>query len=177
MSRYRIYQVAHFDPKIIGRKKRRLFAIYSSIYPITLITINILDHFKMNLLLFPTIVLPISTILFLFLLNKLKNEPLKTIGEIEFTRTEIKKRIGDSINEYNFQLIKELELEKHIPSTTAKNSKSGYFSYILKIVFNNSTTESLVVSDKPIDKRQNLSIVDTMKTLKKIIKLDIRIIA
>jgi hypothetical protein len=101
---------------------------------------------------------------------------LKTIGDIEFTRTEIIKRIGDSITEYNLQSITGLELERHIPSVTAKDSKSGYFSYILRIIFNDSSTESLVVSDKPIDRRQNLSIVETMKTLKKIIKLEIRII-
>jgi len=88
----------------------------------------------------------------------------------------IKKRIGDSITKYDFQTIKGLELEKHIPSVTAKDSKSGYFSYILRIFFYNSSTESLVVSDKPIDRRQNLSILETMKTLKKIIQPDIRII-
>jgi hypothetical protein len=167
MSRYRIYQVDHFDPQIVGRKKRRLFAMYS---------FNMLEAFNGSFIILLIIVLPISTTLYFILLNKLKNESFKTIGDIEFTTNHIRKRIGDSFSEYDFHSIKGLELERHIPSITAKNSKSGYFSYILKIVFNNSETESLVVSDKPIDSNQNLSIVDTMKTLKKFIRTDIKII-
>ncbi len=179
MSRFRIYQVDHFDPQILGRKKRRLFVIYSILTPLTIMAFNTFLQTKVNFLILPIIVLPISTGIYLFLYNKLKNDPrkLKTIGDIEFTRTVIKKRIGDSITEYNLQSIKGLELERHIPSVTAKDSKSGYFSYILRIIFNNSSTESLVVSDKPIDRRQNLSIVETMKTLKKIIQPEIRIIS
>lgn len=152
--------------------------MYSILTPLTIMAFNILLQTKANFLLLPIIILPISTGIYLFLHYKLKNEPrkLKTIGDIEFTRTVIKKRIGDSITEYNLQSIKRLELERHIPSVTAKDSKSGYFSYILKIIFNNSSTESLVVSDKHIDRRQNLSIVETMKTLKKIIQPEIRII-
>jgi len=176
MSRFKIYQIDHFDPKIVGRKKRRLFALYSIISPLTILTFNTLEQIKGRFLLLLIIVLPISTAIYLFLLHKLKNDQIKSIGEIEFTRTMIKKRIGDSITKYDFQTIKGLELEKHIPSVTAKDSKSGYFSYILRIFFYNSSTESLVVSDKPIDRRQNLSILETMKTLKKIIQPDIRII-
>jgi hypothetical protein len=179
MSRFRIYQVDHFDPQILGRKKRRLFVIYSILTPLTIMAFNALGQTKVNFLLLPIIVLTISTGIYLFLYYKLKNEPrkLKTIGDIEFTRTVIKKRIGDSITEYNLQSIKRLELERHLPSVTAKDSKSRYFSYILRIIFNNSSTESLVVSDKPIDMRQNLSIVETMKTLKKIIQPEISIIS
>jgi hypothetical protein len=81
------------------------------------------------------------------------------------------------VDHFDPNSIKVLELEKHIPSITAKDSKSGYFSYILRIVFNDSKTESLVVSDKPIDKRLNLSIIYTLKTLKKLTMTDISIIA
>jgi hypothetical protein len=179
MSRFRIYQIDHFDPQIVGRKKRRLLTIYSVLTLLTILIFNLFKEFNKNFLLSLMIVLPISTLIYLFLFLRLKNVPrkLKTIGYIEFTRTTIKKRIGDSITEYNFQSIKRLELERHIPSVTYSDSKSRYFSYILKIIFNNSSIESLVVSDKPIEKIQNLSIVETMNTLKKIIQTEIRIIS
>jgi hypothetical protein len=67
-------------------------------------------------------------------------------------------------------------LERHIPSETIKGSKTGYFSYIIKILFTDSRKEMLVVSDKPVDSKCDISIVETMKTLKKIIHPEIRII-
>ena len=95
MSRFRIYQVDHFDPQILGRKKRRLFVIYSILTPLTIMAFNTFLQTKVNFLILPIIVLPISTGIYLFLYNKLKNDPrkLKTIGDIEFTRTVIKKEL------------------------------------------------------------------------------------
>jgi hypothetical protein len=111
-----------------------------------------------------------------FYLNfKLKSylKQLKIIGDIEFSRSGIKKRIGDSVVEYEFSTIKRIELQKHIPSISPAESKSGYFSYILKILFINSSSESIVVSDKPSEKKMDVSIVDTMKTLKKFIEPEV----
>jgi len=115
---------------------------------------------------------------FAFYLNSRLKADLKkisTIGEIEFTRNHIKKRIGDIYFEHDYRLIKELELRKHIPGISPEDNKSGYFSYILKIIYKDSNSESLVVSDRPVDKKRDLSIVDTMKTLKKIIQPEIKI--
>ena len=116
--------------------------------------------------------------LYLYLYSRIKNRlsKIKTIGDIEFTRTGIRKRIGDSMTEYDFQTIKQLELEKHIPAANRGSTKSGYFSFILKIVFLNSPSESLIISDRPADTRQNLSILDTMNTLKKIIQPEVKIL-
>jgi hypothetical protein len=178
MSRFKIYRVDHFDPERVGGNKRRLFALYSILSPLTIAALSTFMQTKTNPFIVAAIVLPVTTVVYLYLYRKLKNEPrkFKTIGDIEFTRTLIKKRIGDSITEYNFESIKEIELEKHIPSVSPKDSKSGYFTYILRIIFYDATTESLVVSDNPIESQQNLSIVDTMKTLKKIIQPAVRII-
>jgi hypothetical protein len=127
--------------------------------------------------LFYSIAFPLILGLSIYLQYRLKSDlkKIKTIGDIEFTRTGIRKRIGDSLTEYEFHSIAKLELQKHIPAVTAGDGKSGYFSYILKIIFNNSSSESLVISDKPTDTKQDLSVVDTMKTLKKIIKSQISI--
>lgn len=177
MSRFRIFQVNHYDPEIMGRKKRRLFIVYSLFTPLIIIAFNFVFQTRHKPLLLSAIILPVFTAVYLYAYFRLKNEPgeMKTIGDIEFSRNLIKKRIGDSATEYNLNSIKLLELKRHIPSVTAKNSKSGYFSYILRITFMNSSSESLVVSDKPLDGRQNISIVDTLTTLKKIIQPEVLI--
>lgn len=178
MSSYKIYQVDHFDPLIIGKRKRRL-AVSIGIVSILLIivsqiVIQILHIHYMIIFASFTFILAFS----FYLNSKLKTDlnNIKTIGEIEFTRSHIKKRLGDINIDYDFGLIKELELRKHIPGLSIKDSKSGYFSYILKIVFKNSMTESLVVSDRPTEQNRDLSIVETMRTLKKIIQPEITII-
>lgn len=104
-----------------------------------------------------------------------KTKSLKTIGEIEFTRTGIRKKIGDSITEYKFQSIKKIELQEHFPTTGISGNLSGNFSFILKINFLNSSSESMVVSNQPVDTNLNLTIVETMKTLKKITETEISI--
>ena len=178
MSRFKIYQIDHYDPKVVGQKKRRLVLLYSIVTLVYIILfqigINIL-YIRFSILLLIT--LPPIAGFYIYMHLKLKSDlkNIKTIGDIEFTRTGIRKRIGDSFAEYDFNTIEKLELQKHIPSITISRGKSSYFSYILKIIFINSSSESLVVSDKPVNKKQNLSIVDTMKTLKKFIHPQIMI--
>jgi hypothetical protein len=178
MSRFKIYQINHYDPKLVGKKKRRLAVLYGALFSISYLAFHIcviILHIK-PFIVFLTLVPPVLG-LYIWLHHKLKSDlkRIKTIGDIEFTRNSIKKRIGDSLTEYEFREIEKLELQKHIPSIDSGGAKNGYFSYILNIIFINSSTESLVVSDRPVDKRQNLSIVDTLKTLKKIIQPQINI--
>jgi len=175
LSKFYIYQINHFDPNLFGRRKRRLTLLFAAIYPLFMLSFQIAVNFlniKANLLLI--ISLPICLALYFYLIFKIKSglKQIKTIGDIEFTRHSIKKRIGDSFAEYDFRTIEKLELHKYLPDATSGNN-NRYFSYILKIIFINSYAESIVVSDKPEDKRQNLSIVDTMKTLKKLIQPEI----
>ena len=178
MSSFRIYQIDHFDPKSVGQKKRRLvvcIAILSLLF--ALVFIVCLDAFKINMSLFIAVWTPLYAGFFLYLNYRIRSDlkHIKVIGEIEFTRTCIKKRIGDSFTEYDFQSINKLELQKHFPTLHINDSKSGYFTYILKITFTNFSSESLVVSDKPTDSKLDICIVETMKTLKRIIKPDITI--
>jgi hypothetical protein len=176
VSRYSIYQINHFDPKIVGQKKRRLALLFGAVYPLFMLTFQIcLNFLNINIIVLIITSFPVFLGLYFYMLFKVRSglKQIKTIGDIEFTRTGIRKRIGDSLAEYKFQSIEKLELQKHIPAISPQNSNSGYFSHILKIVFINSSTELIVVSDKPADKRQNISIVDTMKTLKKIIQMEI----
>jgi Ca2+/Na+ antiporter len=179
MSRYKIYQIDHFDPKLIGLRKRRLRVLYAVMFFVFFFTLQLSVVFlRVNMfLLFILYVILISSF-YLYFHFKIKSEQklIKTIGEIEFTRTIIRKRIADSVTEYDYRLIESIELERHIPSDTVKESKTGYFSYIIKIIFTDSRTEMLVISDKPVNSKYDISIVETMKTLKKIVHPEISII-
>jgi hypothetical protein len=179
MSRFTIYQINYYDPQILGRRKRRLLYIYTGIVLAFTLVIQLLTAvFHTEVLLFISVSMPLIFILFLYLRSKAKPDlnQIKTIGDIEFTQSGIKKRIGDSLTEYEFREIEKIELQKHIPDLSPIIRVSGgYFSYILKIVFRNSVTESLVISGKNSDHFKNLTIVDTMRTLKKIIKTEILI--
>jgi hypothetical protein len=168
MSKYKIYRFEYYDPRKIGRRKRLLFAVYSVLTPLATFILNTIEQISGSFLLLFLVVLPVTTGLYLFMYYKLKNNQFKTIGEIEFTTTAILKKIGDSSSRYEYRTVKGIELEKHIPAVSAKESKSGFLSYILKISFIDIPSETMIVSDKPIDKRQNLSVAETLKTLKKL---------
>lgn len=179
MSRFKIYQIDHFDPQIVGRKKRRLGVLYAGMFSVFLFSFQLCLHIlKVNALLLFIIYVPLVSGFYLYFYFKIKSEQkyIKTIGEIEFTRTLIRKRIADSVTEYDYRSIESIELERHIPSVTVKESKTGYFSYIIKIRFTDSRTEMLVISDKPVNSKYDISIVETMKTLKKIVHPEISII-
>lgn len=178
MSRYKIFQINHYDPKIIGKRKRKIAILYGAMSPLFVLTFLLLDHFlNINFLILTSILLLIFIGFYLILRSKLKtdNRALKIIGDIEFTKTNIVKHIGDSISDYKYESIKIIKLENHIPAIGLHDSNSEYFTYILSIAFSDYHKESFIISDLPVDKSQNLSIVDTLKTLKKLIKTDILI--
>jgi len=180
MSRYKIYQIDHYDPKLVGKKKRRLAVLYGAMFSISYIIFHIcvyVLYIKISIM-FSTLV-PLVLGLYIWIYYRLKSDlkRIKTIGDIEFTRTTIKKRIGDSITEYEFKSIEKIELQKHIPSLNAGIGKGGYFSYILTIIFKNSASESLIISERPVGNRQTLSIGNTLNTLKKITEPQITIIS
>ena len=142
-----------------------MFTLCSSLVFVIWAIINIANatHNKMTLL----FVLLFSVAIFIFVLYflKLKRETkkIKVIGEIEFTTSLLRKRIGDSLTEYNYQTIKEIEIQKHIPATSAIDLQNGYFSYILKIIFTDLHSESIVISNKSINRRKKLTIIETLE--------------
>jgi hypothetical protein len=178
MSRFKIYQIDYYDPQLLGKRRRRTAVLYASLYTIFMILLQVglfIFHIGFALLFFTTGPLLLGISIYLHRRHKASLEEIKTIGEIEFTKSVIRKRIGDSLTEYNIDSIEKIELQKHIPAMTPGGGKAGYFSYILKIIFTNSSIESIVVSDKSVDRLHKLSIVETMKTLKKIIRPEILI--
>jgi uncharacterized membrane protein YciS (DUF1049 family) len=161
---------------LIGKRKRQIAFAYAFMSP-AFVMIFMLIHQLFGIGFFILFLGSIPAIggFYLYLYFKLKsdNRKIQTIGDIEFTRTGIKKHIGDSLSEFSYQSIKSIELQKHIPAVTIAESKSGFFSYLLSITFLDLHKETVVISDLPAGKWQDLSITETIKTLKKITKLEI----
>ena len=177
MSSYRIYQSNHSDPKLAGKKLRRQAILsVSSIFILLQIFLVFTTVFKISEAKLLPFFLPLLGLFIYYsfqLGSKIRN--LKIIGEIDFSRTGIRKRLGDSLTEYQFQTIQKFELQKHLPVVGLSGTLSDNFTYILKINFLNSSSESMIVSSRPIDPKSNICIVETMKTLKRFIKSEITI--
>jgi hypothetical protein len=171
MSRFRIHRVDHYDPVSVGRKYRIIYALCVLIPFIFMNAFQVMMGLNLNFNTIFLACLPVIIMVYIILLRKVRSntKDLKQIGEIEITQSCLRKWIGDSVIEYNFQLIKELRLIRHLPSTSLKESKGRYFSYILKISLIDLTQESLIVSDRSVDHNHKISFADTMKTLKKIV--------
>jgi hypothetical protein len=137
--------------------------------------VQLLMNLDMNFNIIFLACLPVIIMVYFILLKKVRSntKDLKQIGEIEITQSCLRKWIGDSMTEYSFQIIKELRLTKHLPSTSVKESKGRYFSYILKINLGDRPEESLIASDRSIDHKNKMSLAETMKTLKKIVPFNV----
>jgi hypothetical protein len=176
VSKYSIYRIDNPDPAGVGLRRRRLNWIFvAASFAIVLLFMAGPVIFKANFMTMYSIsvVLVLALTVFFQWRMKYENSKFKIIGDIEFTRTEIVKHIGDSVEEFSYDSIRRIELEKHIPAINIAESKSGYLTFILSLNFIDSGKESFVVSDKPMGKRQNLCISETINTLKKITQTEI----
>jgi len=177
MSKYRIFRVDHYDPALIGKRRRRLNILFAIIAIISAPVFILIHHLfnigiaEANLIL---MIVLVGSSLFIHFKLRSENEKIKTIGDIEFTRTCIIKRIGDSYTETSYDSIDTVELHKHIPALTVSEAKSGFFTHILSLNFKDLHKETLIVSDRPLDKRQDISITETIKTLRKLNSIEIK---
>ena len=171
MSKYKIYRIDHHDPMWIGRRRKRMNLMFI-IMSFIVLQIYMLIHQIFNVsfaLLYPVTMAFIALSYYIFYRKlKAENQKILTIGDIEFTRTGIVKHIGDSSTEFNYDSINTIELIRHIPALNAADGKSGFFSHILTLDFKDLHKESIVVSDRPLGKYRDLSITETVKTLKMI---------
>jgi len=176
MSKYKIYRIDHYDPVGIGKRRRRLNIMFSIMtFVFLLVYIIVSQVFNVSLALSYPVTMLLMAGFYYYFYRKLKaeNQKIMTIGDIEFNKTSIVKHLGDTSTEFYYNSVKSIELQKHIPALSAAESKSGFSTYILSIYFKDSHKENLVVSDRPIGKLQDLSITDTLKTLKKIISAEV----
>jgi hypothetical protein len=100
---------------------------------------------------------------------------LQKIGTIEFTKTNVKKEIGDLTSSYSYNDLIKIELEDYFKDVSLSWNKPDTLTKSLKIVHKDFTEESFIISNKSIDFKQKISIVDSLKTLKKLTGLDIHI--
>ena len=179
MSKYDLYRIDATDPKILGKRSKRLIIGYSILLLLTYFTLNsnifIKEH-RISKLTYHIILffLIIATLFLIFIIRR-QIKKIKKIGTLEFTRTTIRKEIGDLITEYQIEEIIRIEVNKHLRALTVFGSKTGSLTYIIKIIQNDLKEDQFVVSDKPSDYGKKLSLIDTLNTLKKIANLDIKI--
>jgi hypothetical protein len=108
MSKYKIYRVDHYDPEWIGKRRRRLNAIFVTIAilaaPLMIINKNL---FKIGIgeSYLTTMIFLLGFYLLLYLKLISENKSIKTIGVIEFIKTSIIKQIRDSITEIKYDSI------------------------------------------------------------------------
>jgi len=179
MSKYIIYGVDHYDPALIGKRRRRiniLFPVLAIISAPFFIFTHQFFNISIGETLFIVMVPTGGFFLFFYFRFRFEDKKIRKIGDIEFTKTSIIRHIGDSLIENRYDSIESIELHDHIPATTITQSKSGFYTHILSIRFKDTHEESLIVSDLPAGKFQYLSIVDTINTLKKITPPWVRII-
>jgi hypothetical protein len=171
MSKYSIYRIDHFDPVLVGKQRRQMGIILAGLASLSIPMMMMIHKLlkigtgEANLI---TLVFFIGFYILLYSKLKARNNKIKIIGEIEFTKTCIKKQIGDSLTEITYDSIHSIDLQRHIPALTISESKSAFITYILSINYKNSHRENFVVSDKPVGKWHDLSITDTIKTIKKL---------
>jgi hypothetical protein len=144
---------------------------------LAMVSINILTlkteyHY---LIYYGSLVIFVGIAIMIMIKTRRNNEKLKPIGEVEVTQSCIKKNIGGVTTEHDYQSVKEITLTKHMPSTRPAESKGRYFSYILKIESIDGEEDTFVVADRSIDKNHKLSVLNTLKTLKKIVPFEVKI--
>lgn len=170
MSKYKIYRAESSDPKEIGRRNKKLYIVYTIAFFLLILTINLYYKFKdehNSLILYFSILIVIICIT-AFVIYKMRKQVnnLKTIGTLEFTKTCIKKEIGDLSTTYNYDSMLQIEVEKYLRDLSISSNKYGSSIYILKITNKNSSQDNFIVSNMSIDFGQKIGIIDTLNTVK-----------
>ena len=168
MSAYKIYRVEFSNPVKVARNNRKInrtlgiMIVISVPFILMLLPLSRIDA---NIISMFVLLMPFLLVIYIVLKSKSRNRKLKCIGNIEFTRSGITKTIGDFCTKFDYESIESIRLMKHMPALTVFESKSGYFTYILSINFNDSRSEKLIVSDLPAGKGKSVSITDTVNTI------------
>jgi hypothetical protein len=177
MSKYKIYRAESSNPKEIGRRNKKLYIVYTIAFFLLLLIINLYFKFKneLNSLFLYFSILIVFICFTAFIIYKLRKQVnnLKTIGTLEFTKTCIKKEIGDLSTTYNYDNMLQIEVEIYLRDLSIFSNKYGSSIYILKITNKNSLQDNFIVSNMSIDFRQKIGIIDTLNTVKLLTGLDV----
>ena len=177
MSSYQILSTKDFNPLKIGTKGRFLHYILLLLIFVTPITINLFYYRTIptyaKLFLFFGLLLIISLVIVQLKINRNK---LQSIGSITFNINGIQKKIKNFSSSYNYEELKVLKLEKHLPAVSSIDSPTGCKTYKITIIPKHKPQEKLIVSDLPVDNKK-VSIIKALRYIEKkypiMIKIDI----
>ena len=177
MSSYQILSTKDFNPLKIGTKGRFLHYILLLLIFVTPLTINLFYYRTIptyaKLILFFGLLLIISLVIVQLKINRNK---LQSIGSITFNINGIQKKIKNFSSSYNYEELKVLKLEKHLPAVSSIDSPTGCKTYKITIIPKHKPQEKLMVSDLPDDNKK-VSIIKALRYIEKkypiIIKIDI----
>jgi hypothetical protein len=170
MSKFRIYREESSDPQKIRKKNSLYYIIYSVTFFLLLLTINIYFKFEEKhyslIIYFTIIILFISVTVYAIYNMRKQVKDLKSIGTLEFTKTLIKKVIGDFETTYSYDSILRIEAEKYLRDLSVSSNKNGPSIFIIKIINKDSSQDNYIVSNRSTDFQQKIGIIDTLKTVR-----------
>ena len=176
MSKFKIYRVDSSDPALIGRKNKKLYVTYIAVLFLIMFIFNFHSSLKRNetatIIFYSIFCILILVALFIIVKMRSQSKNLKKIGTLEFTKSSVKKEIGDLTSSYPYENIESIVLEKHLRALTYTASKSGSLTHIIKIIQKDSTRENFIVSGISLDYGHKISIIETLKTLKRVVGLN-----
>lgn len=177
MSKYKIYRSGSADPNHEKKRNRWLYSAYIILFMLLIQVPNYciaLRKTKFSTTLFIIFALAICTCIILlsrYFSSRLRS--LRQIGTIEFTRTAVRKEIGDLTSAADYSGITRIELGDFLRDVSISWNKPGSMTKSLKIVHSDHREESFIISDRPVDFRQKICITDSLKTLKKLTGIEI----
>jgi len=170
MSKFKIYREESSEPQKIQKKNSFLYIIYIIAFFLILLTINIYYKFEeeqISLIIYFTIlILLISITAYVIYRMRKQVKNLKSIGTLEFTKAFIKKVIGDLETTYSYDNILQIEVEKYLRDLSISSNKNGSSIVIIKILNKDCSQDKFILSNRSIDFKQKIGIIDTLKTVK-----------
>jgi hypothetical protein len=169
LSKFRIYREGSADPRSTGRQNRKMYMAYTFLMFLLALTFNI--HINSDkkissaIMIAVVAVMAAATILLVYEMKR-QSRSLKKIGILEFTKTSLKKQIGDLSSSHPYTEIRRIEIERHLHALSVSVSKSGSLTHLLRIIYRDKAEENFIISDKSIDFSQKIGISDTLKTLR-----------
>jgi hypothetical protein len=179
MSKYRIYRSNASDPEHERKRNKWFYSAYIILFMLLTQIPNYciaLKTIKFKTPLF--IILAAIVVACIFLLSRYFRSRLKTliqIGTLEFTRTAVRKEIGDLSDTSDYSEISRIELGNFYRDVSLSWNKPGTMTKSIKIVHANHREEAFIISNRSVDFRQKVCIADSLKTLKKLTGIEIHI--
>jgi hypothetical protein len=177
MSKFKIYRAESSEPRETGLRNRKLYVVYVIVFFLLLLITNLYYKFKeehWSLIIYYSI-LSVIIIIIAFVIYRMKKQlnNLAAIGTIEFKRGYIKKEIGDLSTIYEYDSVLQIEIEKYLRDLSISKNIYGSPVYILTITNKDLSKYNFIISNRSVDFRQKMGIIETLKTVRSMTGLNI----